>query len=175
MTAMRHADLNANGRINLHEIGAFLFPEREEAFQVMVCIFLRATSRSDYILSNIVLLCFLCFSQRRETINQGHQAAARERSSRRTMNKKMLHVLGMDISSTTSSPRSLSSNNNSIRCGFSDDDSSVGTISRERSSRTSARMTSSIAPKRCDSIESELSAPLYDIDSEGFVLGGNVR
>ena len=39
MTAMRHADLNANGRINLHEIGAFLFPEREEAFQVMVCIF----------------------------------------------------------------------------------------------------------------------------------------
>ena len=93
------------------------------------------------------------------------------------MNKKMLHVLGMDISSSTSSPRTMSSNNNSIRCGFSDDDSSVGTSCREPSSRASARMTSSIriSAKRCDSIESECSAPLDDIDSEGFVLGGNVR
>ena len=87
------------------------------------------------------------------------------------MNKKMFQVLGYDACSSTrtASSRTLTSNSNSIREVIisdddDDDDSSVGDSCGESSSRTlSVRLVPSTPVNtylQCDSIESEISAPI---------------
>jgi hypothetical protein len=120
--------------------------------------------------------------QRRESIIQCHKAAAKKHrrriTSTRLMNKKMFQVLGYDASTPTrtASSRTLASNSNSIReVIVSDDDSSVGDSCGESSSRTlSVRLVPSTPVNtylRCDSIESEISSPIDDVDSEPVMLG----
>jgi hypothetical protein len=143
-------------------------------------IFLKQYQKFTYSLKYNTPVCVnlptITLFQRRESIIQCHKAAAKKHRGRitstRLMNKKMFQVLGYDASTPTrtASSRTLASNSNSIRKVIvSDDDSSVGGSCGEFSSRT---LTAPLVPStpntylRFDSIESEISAPIDDVDGD---------